>query len=94
MSVYIKKNCKWCGRVFTAERLDTKYCSTRCREISYKIKQADPHEDPFLSVEENIKPRKSYEDYLAEDRKRPPSPYLAPPGAKPPIPFPKGRNNY
>lgn len=93
--VYKKSHCHWCGRSFNSDRKTTRYCSQRCREIALKIRSDDiKSTDKFLDNLKPIKPKKSYEQYLAEDRMRPPSPHLAPPGAKPPIHIPTYRNNY
>jgi predicted nucleic acid-binding Zn ribbon protein len=35
-SIRIKKNCKWCGKEFEAQKASTQYCSKRCAEHAYK----------------------------------------------------------
>lgn len=35
-SIRIKKVCKWCGKVFYAQKTTTRYCSHRCNSKAYK----------------------------------------------------------
>ena len=36
------KECRYCGTEFKAKRIDAKYCSDSCRQMSYR-RQSDPH---------------------------------------------------
>ena len=35
-NIRIKKNCKWCGKEFEAQKASTQFCSKRCAEHAYK----------------------------------------------------------
>jgi predicted nucleic acid-binding Zn ribbon protein len=35
-NIDIQKKCMWCGRVFTAHKMSTSYCSHKCASIAYK----------------------------------------------------------
>lgn len=36
------KKCRYCSAEFKAKRIDAKYCSDSCRQMSYR-RQSDPH---------------------------------------------------
>ena len=38
ISLEIRRKCKICGKVFLVKKLDSQYCSAKCREIAYKRK--------------------------------------------------------
>ena len=40
-NIRIKKVCEYCGEVFIAKTLKTRFCSHRCNSKSYKQKQRD-----------------------------------------------------
>lgn len=35
-NIEIQKQCKWCGRIFTARKMSTNYCSHKCNSAAYK----------------------------------------------------------
>lgn len=53
-NIRIKKVCEWCGIVFTAQKVSTKYCSHRCANLAYKArnrkKQVDKEETRTISI--------------------------------------------
>lgn len=42
-----EKRCEWCGKVFKAQKMTTKYCSHRCNGFAYKHKLREQQKQEF-----------------------------------------------
>ena len=69
-SIRIKKVCEWCGEVFYAQKVSTRYCSHSCNSKAYKeaarnkrIQETEAKTEAFINQQpiEGIKDK----DYLS-----------------------------
>lgn len=68
-NIRIKKNCKWCGKEFEAQKVSTQFCSKRCAEHAYKERKRQERKKQVEKAEvERVT--------LESDKKLQDSPYL------------------
>jgi hypothetical protein len=49
-----QRKCLFCGKEFTASRIDAKYCSTQCGQKAYQQLKRENNPDEVLSTEKNL----------------------------------------
>lgn len=61
----VKRTCKWCGKVFIAQKTTTQYCSLQCAQRGYKQRVREKR-DELKRSQELLRPTASLEgqDYL------------------------------
>lgn len=61
----VKRTCKWCGKVFIAQKTTTKYCSLQCAQRGYKQRVREKR-DELKNNQELLRPIVALEgqDYL------------------------------
>ena len=49
-NINIQKKCEWCGKLFIAHKISTRYCSRRCANLAYKVKTRQKRISEFQTM--------------------------------------------